>query len=53
MRRGALEAEIRKGDLRTLFSAKTGIPFAEKRLVLIAEPEFSEKNGNATRGVSI
>lgn len=43
-------AELAKGDLRILFSSKTGMPFDEELIVVNANPAFLEKNANAVRG---
>jgi len=41
--------EIAKGDLVSLFTSKTGMPFDEELIVVMARPEFLAKNSAATR----
>ena len=43
-------AELAKGDLKVLFSSKTGMPFDEELIVVNGNPGFLEKNGDAVRG---
>ena len=43
-------AELAKGDLKVLFSSKTGMPFDEELIVVNANPAFLEKNAGAVRG---
>ena len=42
--------QLAKGDLKILFSSKTGMPFDEELICVSAEPGFLAKNGNAVRG---
>jgi ABC-type nitrate/sulfonate/bicarbonate transport system substrate-binding protein len=41
--------ELAKGDLRTLFTSKTGMPFDEELIVVLANPNFLKKEPAATR----
>ena len=43
-------AELAKGDLKVLFSSKTGMPFDEELIVVNGNPAYLEKNGDAVRG---
>ena len=43
-------AELAKGDVKALFTSKTGMPFDEELIVVNASPAFLEKNGDAVRG---
>ena len=38
-----------KGETRTLFTSKDGVPFDEELMLLIAKPEFLKKNGDAVK----
>ncbi len=42
--------ELAKGDLRTLFTSKTGIPFDEELIIMLASPSFLKKQPDAVRG---
>lgn len=38
-----------KGEARTLFTSKMGVPFDEELILLVAKPEFLKKNGDAVK----
>ena len=38
-----------KGEARTLFTSKEGVPFDEELILLVAKPEFLKKNGDAVK----
>lgn len=42
--------QMAKGDLKILFSSKTGMPFDEELICVNANPAFLAKNGAAVRG---
>jgi len=41
--------EEKKGGLRTVFTSKDAVPFDEELIVLVARPDFLDKNGEAVR----
>ena len=41
--------EEKKGGLRTVFTSKDAVPFDEELIVLVARPDFLEKNAEAVR----
>lgn len=43
------KGEIAKGDLKVLFTSKTGVPFDEELIVMIANPAFLKRQPNAVR----
>jgi len=43
------KGEIAKGDLKVLFTSKTGVPFDEELIAMIANPAFLAKNPAAVR----
>lgn len=43
------KGEIAKGDLKVLFTSKTGVPFDEELIAMIANPAFLKKHPAAVR----
>lgn len=43
------KGEIAKGDVRVLFTSKTGVPFDEELIVMLANPAFLKKHPAAVR----
>lgn len=43
------KGEIAKGDLKVLFTSKTGVPFDEELIAMIANPAFLKKHPAAAR----
>jgi len=43
------KSELAKGDLKVLFTSKTGVPFDEELIALIANPAFLKKHPAAAR----
>ncbi len=43
------KGEIAKGDLKVLFTSKTGVPFDEELIIMIANPAFLRKQPAAVR----
>jgi ABC-type nitrate/sulfonate/bicarbonate transport system substrate-binding protein len=41
--------QLAKGDLKILFSSKTGMPFDEELICVSASPSFASRNGEAVR----
>ena len=41
--------EVAKGDVRILFTSKTGVPFDEELIVIVANPDFLKKSPGAVK----
>jgi ABC-type nitrate/sulfonate/bicarbonate transport system substrate-binding protein len=45
------QPELAKGDVKSLFTSKTGMPFDEELILVLAQPEFLKKHPAAVRAL--